>query len=110
MLAEIETIFMQRENTCRLIACAYRATWAAAILFIGLSFFRTMTVSGATVPPGFSESSVPGPWSDAVGVYFESNGRMYVWERTGKVWIKDASDNSPTLLLDISEEVGAWQD
>ena len=34
----------------------------------------------------------------------------YVWERTGKVWIKDSTDNSPTLLLDISEEVGAWQD
>src|SRR6185503_11628808 len=67
-------------------------------------------LSGASVPPGFTESNIPGSWNDAVGLLFENNGRMYVWERTGKVWIKDPSDNSPTLILDISEEVGAWQD
>jgi hypothetical protein len=35
---------------------------------------------------------------------------MYVWERTGKVWFKDPGDSSHSLLLDISEEVGAWKD
>ncbi len=35
---------------------------------------------------------------------------MYVWERSGKVWFKDPGDTSFTLLLDISEEVGDWQD
>src|SRR6266446_2997720 len=66
-------------------------------------------LSAATVPPGFTESAISGPWPDAVGLTFESNGRMYVWERTGRVWIKDPGD-TPTLLLNISEEVGAWQD
>ena len=40
---------------------------------------------------------------------FENNGRMYVWERTGRVWFMEPN-TSPTLLLDISEEVGAWND
>ena len=67
-------------------------------------------LSAATVPLGFTESPVPGPWSDAVGTTFENNGRMYVWERTGKIWIKDPADGSPALLLDIHDEVGAWSD
>jgi PKD repeat protein len=67
-------------------------------------------LSAATVPLGFTESPVPGPWSDAVGTTFENNGRMYVWERTGKVWFQDSDQTSPTLLLNISEEVGAWED
>src|ERR1051326_2332046 len=67
-------------------------------------------LSAASVPLGFTETPVPGPWSDAVGTAFEANGRMYVWERTGKVWFQDAGETSPTLLLDISEEVGAWED
>ena len=67
-------------------------------------------VKAATVPPGFTETPISGPWSDAVGISFETNGRMWVWERTGKVWFKDPSDSSPSLLLDISEEVGAWED
>src|SRR6267143_482575 len=67
-------------------------------------------LSAATVPPGFTETAVAGPWSDAVGTAFENNGRMYVWERTGKVWFKDPGDASFSLLLDISEEVGTWED
>src|SRR5437867_629837 len=64
----------------------------------------------ATVPPGFTETIVSGPWTNAVGVAFENNGRMYVWEGTGQVWFKDPGDANYTLLLDISEEVGLWSD
>src|SRR5262245_18989199 len=64
----------------------------------------------ATVPPGFTETVISGPWSSAVGVAFEDNGRMYVWEGTGQVWFKDPGDANYTLLLDISEEVGLWSD
>ena len=69
-------------------------------------------LSAADVPPGFAETVIPGPlsgeWSSAVGVTFDSTGRMFVWEREGRVWFKDPSDSSFSLLLDISEEVGAW--
>ena len=51
-------------------------------------------LSAATVPPGFTESVFSGPWPDAVGITFENNGRMYVWERTGRLWFKDPGDHS----------------
>jgi hypothetical protein len=35
---------------------------------------------------------------------------MWVWERGGRVWIKDPSDSGFSLLLDITEEVGNWDD
>ena len=41
------------------------------------------SLSAATVPPGFAETVIAGPssgnWNQAVGMTFESNGRMYVW-------------------------------
>ena len=83
------------------IACFAAAAWGLIV---------EGNLSAATVPPGFTESVISGPWPDAVGITFENNGRMYVWERTGRLWFKDPSDHSPSLLLDISEEVGAWQD
>src|SRR6266576_3850863 len=87
----------------RLIAIACFAAAAWGLIVEG-------NLSAATVPPGFTKTVLSGPWPDAVGIAFENNGRMYVWERTGRLWFKDPSDNSPSLLLDISEEVGAWQD
>ena len=47
------------------------------------------SVLAATVPPGFTETIISGPSTNAVGVAFEANGRMYVWEGTGQVWFKD---------------------
>src|ERR1051325_6943102 len=78
-------------------------------LLFALLFGMASNASGANVPPGFTETPLSGPWQDAVGLTSETNGRMYVWERTGRVWIKDPGD-TPSLLLDISEEVGAWED
>ena len=87
----------------RVITLAWFAAAAGGLIAEG-------NLSAATVPPGFAESVFSGPWPDAVGITFENNGRVYVWERTGRLWFKDPSDNSPSLLLDISEEVGAWED
>src|SRR4051812_14300231 len=64
----------------------------------------------ASLPSGFAETQVTGPFQEAVGVVFEPNGRIYVWERLGRVWFRDVGDPNFTLLLDISEEVGAWLD
>ena len=63
-------------------------------------------LSAATVPPGFTETVLSGPWPDAVGITFENNGRVYVWERTGRLWFKDPGDPSPSLLLDIARRLG----
>src|SRR4051812_22790605 len=92
----------------------FACTAIFALLFLQLPW--EFISRGSTVPPGFTETVVPGPtatggvWNQAVGVVFENNGRMYVWERTGKVWYKDPNDASFSLLLDISEEVGPWVD
>src|SRR5215471_5960943 len=64
----------------------------------------------ATVPAGFTETVISGPWTNAVGIAFEANGRMYVWEGTGQLWFKDPGDANYTLLLDIHDEVGTWGD
>src|SRR6266536_569318 len=80
------------------------------LVVCGLLWMGMSGVWAATVPAGFTEIEISGPWSDAVGTAFENNGRMYVWERTGKVWFKDPGDASFSLLLDISEEVGTWED
>src|SRR5687767_11927691 len=65
--------------------------------------------NAATLPAGFSETAINGPsgsWSEVVGIHFEENGRMYVWQRTGRVWIKEDNTSTWNLLIDISEEVG----
>jgi glucose/arabinose dehydrogenase len=70
----------------------------------------------ATFPPGsgFVETVVAGPnagdWELPVGMTFDSTGRTYVWERTGRIWFQEYQSTSWSLLLNISDEVGAWGD
>lgn len=63
---------------------------------------------------GFIESDLARPdggaWAEAVGVTFQDNGRIWVWERGGQVWIIDDSNPVPNPFLAISDEVGAWHD
>ncbi len=92
---------------------AYLRRSLALLVFVASVLFG-LSLRAATVPAGFSETIIAGPnaglWNGAVGVTFESNGRMYVWEGAGRVYFKDPADPSFTLLLDISEEVGFWSD
>jgi hypothetical protein len=104
---------MLRKGLYLLVTCTpriRRVTAFGCLAVVTLGLIVDGNLSAATVPPGFTQITVSGPWADAVGITFEDNGRMYVWERTGKVWFKDPGDPLPSLLLDISEEVGAWQD
>jgi len=66
--------------------------------------------AGATPPAGFTYTLIPGPWDQPVGVTFDGNGRMYVWERAGRVWIVENGVKSAVPLIDLSEEVGFWKD
>ncbi len=63
-----------------------------------------------TVPTGFSNALVMGGWTEPVGFTFDQNGRWYVWEKSGKVWIVQNGVRLATPLIDISEEVGNWRD
>jgi len=62
------------------------------------------------LPTGFVEQTIGGTWTEVVGVTFASDGRMFVWERGGRIWrVVNGVKQSPPLL-DISDEVGGWRD
>jgi glucose/arabinose dehydrogenase len=72
-------------------------------------------VGATSLPPGFTEETIAGPWNEPVGLTFEpdqqtSGGRAYVWERSGRVWILEDGVKQSPPLIDISEEVGGWRD
>ncbi len=64
----------------------------------------------ADLPPGFGDVLVLGGWNQAVGLSFAPDGRMFVWEKAGRVWIVENGVRLPSPLIDISEEVGDWVD
>lgn len=61
-------------------------------------------------PANFIDQNYAGNFSAAVGMTFDANGRMFVWERGGKVWIVENGVKSAQPLIDISDEVGNWRD
>ncbi len=64
----------------------------------------------AELPPGFGDVLVLGGWNQAVGMTFAPDGRLFVWEKAGRVWIVQNGVRRPSPLIDISEEVGDWVD
>ncbi|MEM1229817.1 MAG: Calx-beta domain-containing protein [Pseudomonadota bacterium] len=60
--------------------------------------------------PGFSETTIGLPWDAAVGLTFDSNGRLFVWEKAGRVWVVEDGQRAAEPFLDLSEEVGNWRD
>ena len=88
-------------------------------LFRSLLFLVALTcgvaAQGASFPAGFSEVNIPRPdgaatWNEAVGMQFQANGRLWVWERGGRLWIVDETNPVTAAILDLSPEVGAWTD
>lgn len=77
----------------------------------GLLLLPTPAGSHAqSLPPNFSDALVMGGWDAPVGATWDANGRMYVWEKAGRVWIVDNGVKLTPPLIDISEEVGNWRD
>lgn len=68
------------------------------------------TVHAQSVPVGFNDALVMGGWQEPVGFTFDANGRMFVWEKGGRVYIVENGVRLPNALIDISEEVGNWRD
>ncbi len=63
----------------------------------------------AQLPAGFVSTTVSAGWNEAVGLTFTADGQsMFVWERPGKVWA--VANGQRQLLLDITPEVGGWED
>lgn len=85
--------------------------YVLALLVIG-AFALTPAGPGwtASLPVGFVETSVGSGWDQVAGLTFDPDGRMFVWERGGKVWIVEDGTKKPQPFLDISAEVGGWRD
>jgi len=82
-----------------------RAIGLASVLAIGGA-----APALAAVPAGFVEETVASGWSEVVGTTFDDTGRMFVWERGGRVWLVKNGVKDATPFLDISDEVGGWRD
>ncbi len=94
--------FLRRSRSAWLAACA-----AAAALFLP-------QMSLAALPAGFTETTINRPdgqpWQEAVGLAFAPNGRLFVWERNGSVWVIDAASPLGSRFLDMRNEVAAYRD
>ncbi|MFZ4573870.1 MAG: PQQ-dependent sugar dehydrogenase [Phycisphaerales bacterium] len=66
--------------------------------------------SAQSVPPGFVDSLVRGGWEQAVGVVFAADGRAFVWEKAGRVWMIEAGETHDHPVIDISDEARDWRD
>jgi glucose/arabinose dehydrogenase len=79
------------------------------LVLILLSILRLNDVFAQNPPAGFASTVVSSGWNEAVGLTFNQSGTdMFVWERGGRVWV--VINNQRSLILDISEEVGGWND
>jgi len=64
----------------------------------------------AHLPDGYVDELFVDGLTAPVGVTFDANGRAYIWERAGRVYLVENSELVQPPLLDISEEVGSWRD
>jgi len=80
------------------------------LLLLLLVTFCSNIPTALAQPTGFSDELVIDGWSQAVGVAFDANGKMYVWEKGGRVWTVENGVRATEPLIDISEEVGNWRD
>ena len=80
------------------------------LLLLLSGWLLLLSPARAQAPPtGFTNTVVSTGWNEAVGLTFTATGsQMFVWERPGKVWV--VTNGQRQLVLDITEEVGAWED
>lgn len=89
-----------------LLNSKFRHLFLVVLLNLTLSPFSELFPQ----PAGFVDQIFLGGWNQVVGFTWDSNDRMYVWEKAGRIWIVENGARLPEPLLDISEEVGGWRD
>lgn len=71
----------------------------------------TNTNTFGQLPDNFYDEPFTSDWDRAVGFTFDQSGRMYVWEKPGKVYIIEQDGTKlQEPFIDISEEVADWGD
>lgn len=81
------------------------------VLLLVFNLTKTSFAQTPVLPPYFSDQLISNNWNQPLGITFDANKKMYVWEKAGYVWIVDSNGvKAATPLLDIHEEVGNWVD
>ncbi|MGH7244817.1 MAG: PQQ-dependent sugar dehydrogenase [Phycisphaerales bacterium] len=78
-------------------------------------FVLAMAISGASaatfaLPLGFVDEPIIGGLDRAVGVAFAPDGRLFIWEKGGKVWTVENGVKSASPILDLTSEVRNFGD
>jgi glucose/arabinose dehydrogenase len=74
----------------------------SVFLFFNL---HILAINSFAQPSGFIDEVISDNWIIPAGLTFDANGRMYVWEKSGKVFIVENGVKSAKPIIDISEEV-----
>jgi glucose/arabinose dehydrogenase len=56
-------------------------------------------------PTGFVDEQISDGWNIPVGLTFDKQGRMFVWEKAGKVFMVENGVKNPVPVIDITKEV-----
>ena len=59
--------------------------------------------AAANLPTGFAEETIGGSWNEAVGMQFMGDGKLFVWERPGRIYIVENGVKQTPAFLYISE-------
>jgi glucose/arabinose dehydrogenase len=78
--------------------------------FLGVLLGVDSSLHAVTLPANFYQTPVGSGWTEPVGIRWDDSNRMYVWERGGKIWLVENGVKQSTPLIDISPEVGAYDD
>ncbi len=72
---------------------------------ISAALLVPQVAQGAVVPPGFAEQLVTSGLKGTTAIEFAPDGRLFVIEKQGTVWIVENGTRLPTPFLDLRDEV-----
>ncbi len=73
-------------------------------------FLALLCGTASALPPNFVDEQMPLSWAQVTGITFAPDGRMFVWEKQGRVWNVENGVKAAAPLIDIGEEVANWGD
>ncbi len=80
------------------------------LLLLALLFGGLYITSAQLIPPHFNQQVVVADVNRAIGITFDSTGRMFFWEKRGVVYVVENGIKIEPPLLDISDEIRAGGD
>ena len=115
---EEKTIFAHEPNTAMklmgqpLPSSPYSFAKTTSLLYLFPFLLFSPFLLLAQLPPDFYDTPLHTNTFDfAIGITFDTEGHLFVWEKAGKVWVVEPDGKKREQpLLDISEEVSNCKD